>query len=217
MFAEMKHANFARFESLCQRLGIRRELTKRAWDALNDGYKEPHRHYHNLGHIESMLTRFDDVGSTDDRLEMAIWFHDAVYEPTQADNEDNSAKLFQRLLEAELDSIFSKTVVRLILATRHGVHRPELQEEALMVDLDLSILAAPRDEYLKYSRAIREEYGHVLEEAFNIGRAAVLRGFLDRNIYTTPLFCTMEETARQNLIFELSQLGDFTNAKDAPQ
>src|SRR5436853_5424394 len=55
------------------------------------------RRFHTLHHIHDCLDRLDEVASMlDDRdaVEIALWFHDAVYEPSCPDNERNSAELF---------------------------------------------------------------------------------------------------------------------------
>jgi predicted metal-dependent HD superfamily phosphohydrolase len=76
------------------------------------------------------------------------------------------------------------------------------------VDIDLSILGGPPDEFDAYERAIRHEYAHVPGEAFASGRARILRGFLARGwIYATELFRERYETAaRENLRRSLARL-----------
>ena len=59
-------------------------------------YSELHRHYHNQNHIANCLAEFDRVKSFVDNppaVELAIWFHDAVYDPRAGDNEERSAEL----------------------------------------------------------------------------------------------------------------------------
>src|SRR3569832_2288945 len=81
----------------------------------------PDRRFHTLHHIHDCLDRLDEVADKlDDRdaVEIALWFHDAVYEPSCAENERNSAELF-------LDNswgaapVFRRRVCALILSTRH--------------------------------------------------------------------------------------------------
>jgi len=64
-------------------------------------YQEPIRHYHNLDHIRHCLGEFDlfrNLSRDPDALETAIWFHDAVYDPTRDDNEARSADLARKVL-----------------------------------------------------------------------------------------------------------------------
>ena len=58
---------------------------------LEDGYGSPGRHYHTFGHVWSCLLELDRVRSlcgSPLALELAVWFHDAVYDPQAGDNED---------------------------------------------------------------------------------------------------------------------------------
>ena len=79
---------------------------------------------------------------------------------------------------------------------------------ALLVDLDLAILAAPAERYAAYAAAIRREYAHVPEDQFRAGRAAVLAGFLARpRLYASPaLAARWEAPARANLAAECAAL-----------
>ena len=58
--------------------------------------------------------------------------------------------------------------------------------------------------------AVRREYAHVPDGAFATGRAAVLHNLLSlpRLFHTPVLRDLWEETARQNLSWELSALRD---------
>ncbi|RZK20026.1 MAG: hypothetical protein EOO56_13205, partial [Hymenobacter sp.] len=59
---------------------------------LADAYNAPERHYHNLQHIDNLLNRLDAHPLQDPVVaELAVWFHDAVYDALRADNETKSA------------------------------------------------------------------------------------------------------------------------------
>ena len=60
------------------------ELTRR--------YTEPHRRYHDLRHIADMLCKGEALKLSDEQV-MAVWFHDAIYDPTSKTNEADSAVL----------------------------------------------------------------------------------------------------------------------------
>src|SRR5262249_16569257 len=66
----------------------------------------------------------------------------------------------------------------------------------------------PADWYDRYAAAIREEYGHVPDDAFRAGRAAVLRHLLDLPVlYRTPeLRDRWQAAAPANLHRELDTL-----------
>jgi predicted metal-dependent HD superfamily phosphohydrolase len=65
----------------------------------------------------------------------------------------------------------------------------------------LSIFGRAAARFDAYERAIRREYDHVPEKTFAKGRAAILRGFLNRpTIYLTNHFKRRyEPAARENL------------------
>lgn len=59
-------------------------------------YSEPHRHYHNFHHIADSLAEFDrarHLAREPLAVELAIWFHDTVYDTRAGNNEEQSAEL----------------------------------------------------------------------------------------------------------------------------
>ena len=167
-------------------------------------YSEPHRRYHNLTHITDCLTGFDrarELAREPLAVELAIWFHDAVYDTQAADNEERSAQLAQSWLgEAYAAPALIAAVGRLILATKK--HDSSLHVDAgLLVDVDLSILGQPQNRFWDYESQIRGEYSWVPAEVFSVKRAEILEGFLARRrIYSTDFFFgQLEAQARINL------------------
>jgi len=54
---------------------------------------------------------------------------------------------------------------------------------------------------------VRQEFGHVDDEAWRVGRAEVLRSLLALPcLFTTPPMAQLEPTARANLASELASL-----------
>jgi predicted metal-dependent HD superfamily phosphohydrolase len=167
-------------------------------------YAQPHRHYHNLGHIAACLAEFNAARSLALQplaLELAIWFHDAVYDPHAPDNEECSAALAaRRLSEAGGVRELREAVAVLVLATK--AHDGALHVDApLLVDVDLSILGRTAEEFAQYERQIRAEYAWVPEATFAAKRAELLERFLDRpHLYwTEPFRSKYERPARANL------------------
>lgn len=163
---------------------------------LIDAYSESHRHYHNLQHVAEMLSVLPECSNA---LYMAVWFHDAVYEPKNHDSEGKSAELAkEKCVEMGYSREFSADVASMIMATKH-VAEPSAEEAKLICDADLSIFASPR--VYEYNEAIRKEYSHIPVEAYLQRRKKVLNSFLSRTcIYHTKEFRDKyEEKARNNL------------------
>lgn len=181
------------------------------WTDLLAHYSEPHRAYHNLAHIMDCLEQFESakhLAQDAVAVEMAIWYHDAVYDPRAKDNEERSAELAVRAVtEAGLRTSYRENIQALILATKK--HDASLaRDAAVLVDVDLSILGQNSARFDEYERQIRREYNWVSEVDFANGRAAVLGAFLSRpNIYTTEFFrAKYERQARENLQRSIQQL-----------
>jgi predicted metal-dependent HD superfamily phosphohydrolase len=174
-------------------------------------YTEPHRHYHNHRHIADCLAEFDrlkTLASDPVAVELALWFHDVIYDPHAANNEVRSADLAVEWLQgAKAPAKLMDSVAALILATQH--HDGTLHPDApLMVDVDLSILGQPPEQFGEYERQIRAEYAWVEPGVFAAGRAAILERFLARpRLYQTDLaFQHWEQPARANLKASIKKL-----------
>ena len=66
---------------------------------LTARYAEPQRAYHTMEHVTECLSHFDTARhllARPDEVELALWFHDAVYDPRRGDNEEQSARLAER-------------------------------------------------------------------------------------------------------------------------
>jgi len=179
------------------------------YEKLTRAYAEPQRLYHNQQHIAECLAEFDgsrQLAQQPAALELALWFHDAVYDPKAADNEEQSAAMARNCLETG-PSRLAATVSDLVMATKS--HSTEAgPDAALMVDVDLSILGKGEQRFAEYESQIREEYRSVPGLIFNSKRAEILERFLARSrIYATDFFATKyEQQARRNLESSIRQL-----------
>ena len=193
-------------------------------------YNEYHRHYHNLSHIHHCLAELDAYcnytgidRSTMGSVELAIWFHDIVYNPRAkaGQNEKDSAALFlSEFASLSRHSIYATDIIgmfrhveQMILATiDHKVvaepNTREYKNTQAFLDIDLAILGQDRDTYNKYAADIRQEYSFVPAEAFATGRIAVLETLLARpSIYLTSYFHgKYESKAKENMKTEIANL-----------
>ena len=171
---------------------------------LVSAYTGPDRHYHDIRHIADCLREFDGVrhlAHNPDALQVAIWFHDVVYDGRRMDNEEQSAEVAADALQRlGASDAFIEQVQQLILFTRHNTE-PDTPDGKLMVDIDLTSLAFAPDRFDENSRRIRSEYLHVPDETFVRNRNDMLGGLLKRpRIYYTDVFYDRcEGQARENL------------------
>jgi predicted metal-dependent HD superfamily phosphohydrolase len=173
-------------------------------DRLRRRYAEPVRRYHTFAHARRVASLAAELGG-DRACLLAAWFHDAVYRPGAADDEDRSAEL---LLEWLPDDPDAPEAARLVRLTATHVAPPGDVQGAVLCDADLAVLGGSAAAYAQYVAAVRAEFTAVPDAAWRTGRAVVLQRLLDRQ----PLFATgegrrrWEATARRNLTAELAAL-----------
>jgi predicted metal-dependent HD superfamily phosphohydrolase len=198
----MPHAE--RWQSTWKGLGIEDvEANDPLYRDVVRRYSEPHRRYHSLQHLDECFVRLDEAAGLAERIhevELALWFHDVVYDPRSRDNEGQSAAIARAAIGSKLPVAVTDRVQRLILATKHD-DAPATPDAALLVDIDLWILAAPAERFDEYERQVREEYAWVPEFLFRPERRRILESFLRRPaIYSTERFhACCEAQARANL------------------
>jgi predicted metal-dependent HD superfamily phosphohydrolase len=199
------------FKSMINRYCTDTNLRDTLFHELSSRYSEPHRHYHTLAHIDSMIGELQpvqDMTEDQDTLLFAVCYHDVVYDPKKGDNEERSAELAVRQLQAiNYPPDRTERCAQHILATQ--MHKASHDADTnLLVDADLSILGKPWAQYEAYVQAIRQEYIHVPEALFRMGRKGVLQRFLAmERIYKTEFFFDKyEQRAHQNLLQEVDML-----------
>lgn len=176
---------------------------RRAWTRMG-------RHYHTLAHLEACLRELDRIRELAVRpaeVELALWFHDAIYRSWGKDNEARSARWAARVLRAApVDTV--ERIRQAILATEHRDEEGLGGDIGLVVDIDLCILGQPPDVYAQFERAIRREYWWVPRARYVAGRGKLLASFLGRaTIYQHDEFHRRYEAqARTNITAALEQL-----------
>lgn len=201
-----------RWNRLWQKLNIE-TAPRAAFDQLTHAYASTGRFYHNLTHIAdclSVFARTKFLAVHPEEVELAIWFHDAVYDTRRDDNEQKSAEWAGRVIrQSGLNSEIAARVARLILATRHTEEVQDIDTQ-LIVDVDLSILGAGKEAFWQYEENIRKEYVWVPERLFRQKRMNILNGFLSRPyLYYHKAYREMlEKKARANLHQAIKKLSD---------
>ncbi|MES2973204.1 MAG: N-methyl-D-aspartate receptor NMDAR2C subunit [Pseudomonadota bacterium] len=180
-------------------------------DQLVARYAEPHRKYHTLQHLGeciAMLGRYPGQPDHPGEVEMALWFHDAIYDIGVPGNEERSALWARAELEAAgVSAAVARRLHAMVMATRHDVV-PQTADEQLLIDVDLSILGAAPARFDEYEVQVRREYSAVPDGDFQRRRKQILLGFLARPaIYGTAFFsCLLEAQARKNLSASIARL-----------
>ena len=203
----------ARWQSLMTHLASDHAGAEATWDAVVQHYTEPHRAYHNFFHIMALLRHADAERASirhPEVVELAIWFHDVIYDTHATDNELRSAAWARQAMETmRIEPGLIPPVEQCILATqRHEVISPQVSDLPLFLDLDLAILGAPETAYRRYCRAIRAEYDWVPERAYRAARQKILKALIERPalFHTPAMAARYEEQARHNIEWELREL-----------
>lgn len=179
-------------------------------------YEDGSRHYHNLSHIRHCLEALDQISvrsaipglTAQDAatIELALWYHDVVYNPFSKTNERDSAERLFRELSNYKSDLKIKFANEMILASaNHLAAEPSTEAVSLFLDLDMGILGQQPKAYQSYTRNIRLEYAKVPALLFYRGRKRLLKNWSSQPIYRTNYFQEhFELQAKQNLKNELS-------------
>lgn len=208
----MRNQNKQLWLNLWQRIGAQGNASA-VYEDLATRYSEPHRAYHTLDHIKHCLDELEQarhLAANPDAVELALWYHDVIYDTRAKDSEERSTALAVDMVRnALLLDNLGQLVANLIMATKH-LATPTDSDVQLLVDIDLSILGQTEDKFDEYERQVRKEYEWVPENAFVAGRSAILKSFLDRpTIYSTQFFRNKYEAqARRNVARSLARLAN---------
>jgi predicted metal-dependent HD superfamily phosphohydrolase len=184
--------------------------------SLLQRYAEPQRKYHTLQHLDACLEHFASLRARalhPAEVELALWFHDAIYEVGVAGNEARSADWARDALrKAGAPAEVAERVHALVMVTCHD-RAPRTSDQEILLDVDLAILGAAEPIFDAYEAQIRAEHAVVPEPAFRARRHGILRQFLDRpRIYHTARFHGLfEATARDNLARSIARLTPSPN------
>ena len=180
---------------------------QKVFNKLIAAYSEKQRAYHTLQHLYECLVLVDSIrADLNDAhaVALALWFHDAVYDPQAKDNELKSAELFEQYLAQDLSFDIVQKIKRWILVTQKHEATNELDLQFLL-DIDLAILAASPERFTEYEQQIQQEYAWVYPDIYLIKRKQVLAHFYQTEpLYQTEYFQqNFEQRAKENLKFNL--------------
>lgn len=175
-------------EQLLVELGAVPAVARALHDEVLARHREPHRRYHDLEHVTEALAEVGrllphEPSADPAAVTLAVWFHDAIYEPTDGPgvSEVHSADLVLDRLPAfattDRDRL-AEEVARLVRLTASHTVEASDRSGAVLVDADLWILSSPPERYDRYLVDVRAEYAHVPDDAWVVGRGGVVERFL---------------------------------------
>jgi len=181
-----------RFRALWKRCsaGARANDGSTVFEQLLEHYREAHRFYHTPDHIRHCLEQFDmarDEMIDPDAVELALWFHDAIYETPGSDNELRSAEWFLLVAGDDLREDLCKRVYAMIMVTVHP-SEPSDTDEQIVVDIDLSSFALPWERMQRDSEAVRREMQHMSDREFYAAQIRFLESLLNRAAFFGSAF-----------------------------
>jgi predicted metal-dependent HD superfamily phosphohydrolase len=200
----------AEWTRLCASLGVATAYADQLWTHLAEAYGEPQRHYHTLDHIGAVIgdaVRLRAHFRHPDTALLALFLHDVIYDPARRDNEARSADKLEIWLGRRIDAGVLAAARRAIEATASHASQGDPDTD-LLLDIDMAILGASRDAYLRYAEGVAREYLPVYGlDTYAAGRA---RLFLEPTLARGPLFLTesftpLEAQARANMAWELEE------------
>tara|TARA_R110001592_G_scaffold9049_6_gene48678 strand:+ start:5986 stop:6600 length:615 start_codon:yes stop_codon:yes gene_type:complete len=196
---------------LLENYGVDSSSAERLWSEVNTNYSKKNRHYHNLNHLEDLLSELKNVKDKINNWEVvlfALYYHDIIYKSTKKDNEEKSAELAsKRMNEIGVKESYVKLCHEQIIATK-GHNENSDSDTNYFTDADLSILGRTPTNYKIYCSNIRKEYFIYPNFVYKKGRKKVVNHFLsmEKIFKTDEFYYQYEAQAKLNLQQELKSL-----------
>ncbi len=204
------------WENLLQPFQVDKSLSEKILMDLCILYSSEDRFYHRLEHIEQILCTIASLSPICQNLpalQLAAWFHDAIYNPKAKNNEEKSAEYAAiALTQLQIPHTIIDKVTKMILYTQYHQATTNDIDTQIFLDADLAILGANTTEYNLYAAAIRREYAWMTAAEYHQGRIEILQKFLQRKrIYLTDgMFNKLEKPARKNILTEIEILSSLS-------
>ncbi|PWS37479.1 hypothetical protein DFH01_11655 [Falsiroseomonas bella] len=183
---------------------------------LQRRYAEPHRAFHRWPRVAELLAQAEDVAAAiADRSAfiLAVLFHKAVFDRREADGARRSAALMREMVGTGAPDWTLARAERLILAL-DAQKVPETRDAslrgdaALLLDMDNAVLGSPSADFDAYEVGYREEFAHLREDNYRLGRVAALQMLMwrERIFLTDRYYLPFEKRARRNVERLLTKL-----------
>ena len=180
------------------------------FEVIYRAYSEGHRKYHNVRHLCDVLMcldRFKHLLYHPDLVELALFYHDIVYEIGSGRNEVLSVELFDDHFYDHLSDGDRSRVKSLIMATEIGSLPERYMDCNYIADIDKAMMGGDPDDFKRNSLLIHEEYNVFSDNEFYEGRRKILMRLLNEGVYKTRFFEMMYgNVAIQNINEELKKI-----------
>ena len=203
-----------RWQKLLESYHIDQQMGAPIFQEILSAYSEPHRHYHNLNHLNHMFheldsCKTDSCNAVTNEMLWAVWYHDFIYKPGAKTNEAKSAKKAKESM-GKLDiqqSSIDKVVSHILVTENHQCETND-SDTQFFLDADMAILGSDEISYAKYRKAVRQEHSNIPDFLFNRGRKKFLSTVLEQKfIFASSYFKNRyEQIARENIKSELLAL-----------
>lgn len=169
-------------DALAANVPVRHLRSPELLDEVAARWSERQRVWHGPGHVIQMLVEISSwpAGEERDVFALAALYHDVIYDPRAADNEEASAALL-RAHAADPHSPIIQRAVDLIVASKWA-EAPSSPDGEKFFTLDTFQLsdACPLAERLSYERAIFREYQWAGWTVYREKRREFLKGWVRR-------------------------------------
>jgi predicted metal-dependent HD superfamily phosphohydrolase len=163
-------------------------------------WNESHRHYHNLNHLNDLISQINENKSKYsekeyDKLILTALLHDVIYDPASQTNEEDSANF---LMNCALDKTNSDIldVKQMILDTKTHNSTTNLSES--FNKYDMNIVERDFDQLLEWEKGISKEYSIYLKEKYKEGRLNFLESLLDKYTHNTENLLKLIDWVKNN-------------------
>jgi len=186
------------WDCVCAELGM--SPAPEIFTDLIAGYQNPNRGYHSLLHLWWVIKeakKYMSVMENPAEVMMALFYHDAIYNPRIPDTENVVLSLnrcMDVLRSGEISQNIRINISKIIMGTLHD--KPPLSaDEALARDIDLSMIIGFAPETIE--TLMRKEYAFVPEDVYLIARKRVLKSFyLNDHLFLSQPFQEQDSKMR---------------------
>ena len=144
---------------------------------------------------------------------LAILFHNVVYNTKSSTNQEDSALVFKTYADIcrndQLNLVIKEKVAFYVMSIKDYQMNNNLDKDLILLkDMCVAVFGWPRERYKRYLSHIRIEHSHLSDDQYRSYRLKELYLMRDSNrkIYSSAEFKENEESAKQNINWEIKEL-----------